>query len=763
MLGKEHPDYASSLHSLAILYSDKGDYTKAEPLFLEAKNIRAKVLGKEHPSYTTSLNNLAGIYLKKGDYTKAEPLYLEAKDIRAKVLGKEHPAYAWSLEYLATLYRDKGDYTKAEPLYLEAKGIMAKVLGKEHPNYAWGLYNLASLYSDKGDYTKAEPLFLEAKDIRVKVLGKEHPTYAWNLGDLSFLYQVTLRIPEARQTWLELNPLIQRLINQSATYSSENQMDAYVRTFDGHINKCFSFAQAHPSPEILRTAYDNALFFNGYLLENARSLARAYDHAGPAARDTFERWQGCLRRLAGEYTKPIAERRFVAETEAEAEVYEKALTRNLAAFGETRKQPHWNDVCDRLNADEAAVEFVRYPFFNPKRTDSVIYAAFILKPGWDSPRMVTLFEEKSIRFDGDAAQHSNELYAARGVKPLLQGNNKHTIDLYRLIWEPLQTHLKGTKKVYFATSGQLAQLNMGAIPIGKGKVLADRYTLAQLGSTRQLIKPRAFSTQNQTALLFGGIRYEADTAAIAQANTSLGHAIASRGLLDIADTDSTLKKDKWDYLPGTENEVNAIEKILLTGGLEPRTGRSYAATEEAFKAIGSAGQASPRVLHVATHGFFFPEVKDGQYDANEPVFKTSDNPLIRSGLILSGGNHAWQTGRPIRPGMEDGILTAYEISQMNLSNTELVVLSACETGLGDIQGNEGVYGLQRAFKIAGAKYLIMSLWQVPDRQTSLLMTAFYKKWLVEKLPVPEAFRAAQNELRDAGLDPYQWAGFVLVE
>ena len=137
--------------------------------------------------------------------------------------------------------------------------------------------------------------------------------------------------------------------------------------------------------------------------------------------------------------------------------------------------------------------------------------------------------------------------------------------------------------------------------------------------------------------------------------------------------------------------------------------------------------------------------------------------MLRSGLIMAGGNHAWKTGQPLRPGMDDGILTAYEISQMNLSNTELVVLSACETGLGDIQGNEGVYGLQRAFKIAGAKYLIMSLWQVPDQQTARLMTLFYKKWLTEKMTIPEAFRAAQNELRGRGFDPLYWAGFVLVE
>lgn len=137
--------------------------------------------------------------------------------------------------------------------------------------------------------------------------------------------------------------------------------------------------------------------------------------------------------------------------------------------------------------------------------------------------------------------------------------------------------------------------------------------------------------------------------------------------------------------------------------------------------------------------------------------------MIRSGLILAGANYAWKHGRPYKEGMEDGILTAYEISQMNLSNTELVVLSACETGLGDLQGNEGVFGLQRAFKIAGVKYLIMSLWSVPDKQTAQFMISFYKNWIEKKLSIPDAFRTTQKQMRSQGLDPYHWAGFILVE
>ena len=237
--------------------------------------------------------------------------------------------------------------------------------------------------------------------------------------------------------------------------------------------------------------------------------------------------------------------------------------------------------------------------------------------------------------------------------------------------------------------------------------------------------------------------------------------------LSFFNADSVLRGSAWTFLKWAKKEVDSIKVILKGAGFNPVVAEGKVATEELFKSIGKR-HASPRILHLATHGFFFPDPRgdiSGGGDAVEkaPVFKVSENPMIRSGLILAGGNHAWATGKPLREGMEDGILTAYEISQMNLSNTELVVLSACETGLGDIQGNEGVYGLQRAFKIAGAKYLIMSLWQVPDKQTSLLMTTFYKKWLEEKMTIPEAFRAAQKELREAGLDPYQWAGFVLVE
>lgn len=391
-----------------------------------------------------------------------------------------------------------------------------------------------------------------------------------------------------------------------------------------------------------------------------------------------------------------------------------------------------------------------------------MYAALVLIPGKDVPKFMPLFEEKQLaallKTEGSPQPtFYNDLYA----------NDKKGDQLYDLIWKPIAATLPAGTIVYASPSGLLHRLNLVAIPTPDGKTLAEKHRLTILGSTRQLVIPSALaSNQNATAQLYGGIQYDATPAVAANTKPKPDDLTAQRGPV-FTQNDSTLRGENWNYLRWTEVEINAAANILKSKGISPTLKKGTEASEESFKALGE-GSPSPRILHLATHGFFFPdpkELKPGEGQAiGEKTFKVSENPMIRSGLILAGGNHAWKTGKPLRSDLEDGILTAYEISQMNLANTELVVLSACETGLGDLAGNEGVYGLQRAFKIAGAKYLIMSLWQVPDFQTQVFMTAFYKHWLEGKMAVPEAFRATQAELRAKySGEAFKWAGFVLVE
>ncbi len=762
-LGKEHPQYAASLNNLAVLYKNMGNYEKAESFYFEANAIKEKALGKEHPEYAQSLNNLAVLYRDMGNYDKAEPLFLETKVIWENALGKESSQYAACLNNLAILYDDIGNYKNAEPLYIQANAIKEKALGKEHPEYAQGLNNLAILYENIGNYDKAKFLHLESKNIREKALGKEHPEYAQSLDNLTKLYWTTSDFDAAKSDLLEAGEVEKSLLIKATRHLSELELSSYVVKFTNGLNLNFSFAQT--VPKISGACYDNTLFYKGFLI-NATSQVNKLALTDPAATENYNRLKSYHQRLAAEYAQPIAERRNVAELEEKANTLEKELTRTVAGFGEALRQVNWQEVQAALKPGEAAIEFIRFHYHNPKPTDSTLYAALLVKSGMESPAFISLFEEKQLEtllapLAEQGSSGLNELYGGQAGK-----------SLYRLLWLPIESHLTGVKTVYYSPSGLLHRFNIGAIPVTEGKILADRHELVCLSSTRQLVTTSAYATmagRTSTAVVYGGIQFDMDSTAYPIQHNLQDDNSSNRRGLSFGQSDSTLRNirgDSWQYLKWSEKEANNVQSTLTKAGVTAEARKGWQATEESFKQIGTK-EPSPRILHVSTHGFFFPDPKsvDSRQSAiggEEPVFRISDHPMIRSGLVLAGGNHAWKTGKPLG-NREDGILTAYEISQLDLRNTDLVVLSACETGLGHIEGNEGVYGLQRAFKIAGAKYLVMSLWQVPDYQTQELMTAFYRNMLEKEMPVRQALHAAQDEMRQKRYEPFYWAGFVLVE
>lgn len=786
-LGKEHLDYATSLNNLAILYVDMGNYQKAEPLYLEAKAIWEKKLGKEHPDYAHSLNNLAILYSRMGKQEKIEPLYLESRAIWEKSLGREHYLFANSLNNLANLYWRMGNYERAEPLYLEAKVIREKVFGKKHPEYARSLNNLANLYLKMGNYEKAEPLFLETQAILEIALGKEHPDFAQSLSNLATLYWATGDFDIAGSYLLEAGAIEKPLLIKAIRHLSERELASYIAKFTNKLNRNFSFDQTQTG--ISDASYDNILFHKGFLL-NANLRINHLTLSDPAAAENYNRLKTCHRRLAAEYAKPTAERKNVAELEEKANTLEKELTRSVAGFGEALRQVNWQEVQAALKPGEAAIEFIRFHYHNPYQTDSTLYAALLLLPAraslpagaWqagakagsdpnpNSPAFIPLFEEKQLDallapLAGQGSGGLNELYGGKAGQ-----------SLYRLLWSPIEPHLTDVKTVYYSPSGLMHRLNVGALAVAEGTILADRHELVCLSSTRQLVAAPASvtATATATALVYGGIKFDMDSTSYS-ARRNLQNDDGNRGGLSFAQSDSTFREDVWQYLKWSEKEADNVQNILAKAGIAAEARKGWQATEESFKQIGRPLQGdkkpSPRLLHISTHGFFFPDPSPSQgkekrdtppLGGDEPVFKISDHPMIRSGLVFAGANHAWKTGKPLG-NREDGILTAYEISQLDLRNTDLVVLSACETGLGQIEGNEGVYGLQRAFKIAGAKYLVMSLWQVPDYQTQELMTVFYRNMLEGKMPVRQALHAAQNEMRKKRYEPFYWAGFVLLE
>jgi CHAT domain-containing protein len=288
----------------------------------------------------------------------------------------------------------------------------------------------------------------------------------------------------------------------------------------------------------------------------------------------------------------------------------------------------------------------------------------------------------------------------------------------------------------------------------------------QLSTTAALLQD---DDQNETVAgeiaLFGGIQYdmkEEELLAMSSHNRDVNKILTQRGIPQEIERGS----ETWSYLPGTLTEVEAISSLAAMQGISVKSYTGKEALEERFKAL--SGNNSPTILHIATHAFFFPdpekEIKrDGFMLMNKEnqVFRASDNPLNRAGLLFAGANHTWQ-GDTVPEGVDDGILTAWEATNVTLTNTRLVTLSACETGLGEVRGSEGVFGLQRAFKAAGAEYLLMSLWKVPDTETAEFMAFFYDR-LFEGTTITDAFHATQQHMKTQyPTEPYKWAAFVLV-
>lgn len=781
-IGKENDKYAGSINNLAMLYTSMGNYSKAEYYYLAALDIKLKISGKNNLFYASSLQNLGVVYSNKGDFKKAEYYYLETKQVFDSLNLKEHPDYAALLTNLSSVYQKTNRFKESEILILESIAIYEKSMSLESLDYAAALGNLANLYLNMGDNLKAQPLLLKNIQIIESTLGKQNPEYTLAIYNLASFYFLKKDYIKCNLLLNELDTLDRSLVLNATQHMSENELQKYISIFSKRQDFMFSFAHnISVRNEVLdlnensisETCYNNVLFYKGIIsdiVENTKFLATL----DSSTYDKFNLHRSYLRSLAQEYSKVKSERDsdYVVDLEMKANSLEKDLRRTVQPYQNRFKQVNWKDVQKQLSQNEASIEFIHYKYSIQGLADSIYYAALIITKDMTRPYFLPLFEESKLNslflFNNERkSDYVNAIYSMPDRGIVNQEGSR--ITLYDVLCKPIESQIKGITKIYFSPSGLLHRINLSAIPVSNEETLADRYQLIELNSTRQLLHDQKFNVKNNIAVLYGGINFEKDTSLLQNEAKSKDFVMASRSINEISfsSIDTSLRGGSWGYLLGTEKEVNALDRIIQSVKISVRLVKGHDATEESINMIGKHKMPSPRILHIATHGYFFPDPKlnvAGGVNIRQEtnVFKISDHPMMRSGLIMAGGNAAWK-GVNSANDNEDGIWTAYEISQMDLTNTELVVLSACETGLGDIQGNEGVYGLQRAFKIAGAKYLIMSLWQVPDKQTSLLMTTFYKKWLVDKLSIPQAFQGAQKELREMGFDPYQWAGFILVE
>lgn len=396
----------------------------------------------------------------------------------------------------------------------------------------------------------------------------------------------------------------------------------------------------------------------------------------------------------------------------------------------------WRDVQSQLGQNDLAVEFtVCY------KEESNSYAALLLKKDWDSPKMIELCEESELK-----------RIMVGGAK--LYNKNAAT---YSYIWEKLEPYFKKGDNIYFAPHGLIHQLNIEVLCGADGKPMNKKCNLYRVSSTGNLVDERE-SLKYTSATLYGGLNYDTDTTSMLAINRNyVTTSSMQRGrLLE----DSVQTRVGWSFLPGTAEEVRNVGDILGRNKIETTTYTDEIGTEESFKAL--SGNSTP-IIHIATHGFYL-EDKNARRVEMFQDFEENETPTIsplkRSGLMFSGGQHAW-LGREIPEGIDDGVLTAEEIAGMNLTGTDLLVLSACQTGLGEIT-NEGVEGLQRGFKIAGVNTIIMSLWEVSDAATEVLMTKFYSL-LTKGKTKREAFDAAVEAVKKEYPSPEYWAAFIMLD
>ncbi len=805
-LGKEHPDYASSCDNLAILYMDIGQYEKAEQLYLEARKIREKVLGKEHPDYARGCNNLGLFYRNLGQFEKSEALLSEARQIIGTLFGKEHFEYGKSCNNLGALYMDMGRFDKSGPLHEEAREIWAKVLGKDHPEYAKSCHNLGMVsrkagdfnkaiewlvegktirekalgkenidyaescdilsltYAEIGDYKKAESLQMEAKEIRGNVVGKEHPLYVESCMNLANLYVAMNKLDQANQLYDEAMTYEKVQVEKIFRFTTEPEKQSYLKNINEYKNYFLSFHSMANTHADGGSIYDLSLTYRNLILSSSQQLRQiAYSSTDTVIANRYNDWINTRSQLAFLYTKPAIERQDeVKVLEEKANSLEKELTRTLSHFHATQREVSWQSVRNGLHDGEAAIEFMDFQdYTGSKPSDNNFYIALMIRKDKPTPELIKLFERKQLdsllNYRGTSpGQHIiSYLYGSRPASSSIGPES-----LYNLIWAPLEKKLAGIKTIYFAPAGDLYKISFAALPISNTKVLSDKYRLIQLNTTTSMLD-NATSTAIGTdrISLYGGIQYDVDSNSMKKTAMQYKNSeVAMRSLPEELLRDAV---SEFYFLTQSEKEVKGIGELARQKKYSVSMTNGMNASEESVKSL--SGKNSPAFIHIATHGFFFPDPKTkGKEDktVGASVFKQSDNPLIRSGLAFAGANNAWK-GKSIE-GIDDGILTAYEVSNMYLPDTKLAVLSACETGLGDIQGSEGVYGLQRAFKIAGVRNLVMSLWKVDDVAASEFMQEFYKN-LFARQPIQEAFNNAQSSLKNKYRnDPYRWAAWILV-
>ncbi len=712
LFGTENALYATSLSNLAGYHSRLGNFERALVLGTQAKEIRARVTGKESADYAQSLNNLSKYNYYLGNDEEAILLGTESLELRGKLLGEKHPDYATALSNIADYYLRLGNLKQAMRCGTRAMEIRREALGEDHPDYAESVSNMASYHYAQRNFKEAVRYGLEAMLLRKRLLGEQHLSYAHSMCKLAIYYSANEQ-PDSADIYA-LDATSRYTTNVMSTFADLTAVERerfWNRVKPWFTNTLPRLATSNPTPKMVSSAFNGTLLAKGLLLNSDLEMVTLLlEGSDSATVKAYRKLQADKALLIREYERPIRLR--TVNTDSLKHIItrqERRLVKRSKTYGNYTKSLvlDWQDIARNLKPHEAAIEFVSYPDTEGKMQ----YAAFVLTSSMPHPNLLLLTNEEEISHL-DASKYYT------------------TAQLSKIIWQPLSRYLSDAHNVYFSPAGELYNIGIESLPYweDESQLVSDYWNFYRLSSTRELALGRHPRASNPTALVYGGITYDTSRSPVARSQ----------------------KKRAAKYLPGTKKEAEDIAEGFIASGVPTHLYLGNKATETTLKQL--SGQA-PSVVHIATHGFYWTdkEVKKGHlmeklgFLSMYDEMVVADQALTRSGLLFAGANQTL-IGDEVGNEEDDGVLTAKEISVLDFRNTDLVVLSACQSGLGRITG-DGVFGLQRGFKKAGAHGLLMTLWKVDDVATRLLMSRFYG-YLLQGIEKHQALRQAQCDIRN---------------
>ena len=755
--GKNSREYIRLLKIYSEIYAAIQNDAKAKEFAKEALIIETKLAENNADEKLNLLSDLARIYIDENDLKKADSVYNIILNTIEKQEGSESHSYAMALSNLGSLYKEFGDLEKAKQFYLKSASILKNNKGTQL-DYASIALDLGDVYLRQKEYPSAESYYLQSVKIAEEVAGKETLDYQVALTGLQRFYGKTGNIEKTIfYTTLQIENWRQRWIRSFTTFTEdekENSLQGEISNMD------YAFSVLSDTKPALSKALVPVLFnvnndIDGLLLQNNSSITQFVKAKKDSTLSSlYNSWINYKKQYSQALQLSSDEKQnLIKELEAKIQQQEKQLLRfdpQLEKY--LRIDPlSYKEIAAKLKPGEALIKWVNFTYHNKVSfTDTIYYGAFVVLPKRPEPLFIKVCEQNSLKELLKIYYNAGDRGAGEdGAKPV----NRDSLHfyLYDLLWKPLLPFIGIPKTIYIVPSGQIHRISFAALQNEKGRSLFDIYGLHQLLSAREILNDQA-SIKNRSALVFGGVDFSSEEPGSIKNNIK---DTVQKNFI----TYNTTRGGSFNALPGTLDEVNAIKNILTGNKWNVQLFTGKKASKINFIENISGNYS---ILHLATHGFYFP-LKQNIIDATETFnekIKYTDKPLLRSGIVFSGVNKYWSNNTMTQTN-NNGIVTAQEIANLDLSKSALVVLSACETALGDINSTEGVYGLQRGFKMAGVNKMIMSLWPVPDIETSELMQNFYAN-VARGQSFYTAFYNARSIIKQKYKDPYKWAGFVLI-